>query len=249
MSRALRPGPAAAAAPELSVVVPVFDEQDNVGPLHDEVVSVLEGLGRPFELLFVDDGSSDQSPARLRALRAADARVRVLRLDRNSGQTAALSAGFAAARGAVVLTLDADLQNDPRDIPGLLAALDGHDAAVGWRAGRSDTWLRRVSSVVANRVRNALSDDDIIDTGCSLKAFRREALAGVKLYHGMHRFLPTLLRMEGYRVCQVKVSHRPRLAGSSKYNIRNRVVRSFLDLLAVRWMKRRSMRYQVTEEP
>ncbi|MGH9870442.1 MAG: glycosyltransferase family 2 protein [Candidatus Polarisedimenticolia bacterium] len=248
MSSLERP-PWAAAGPAISVVVPVFNEQDNIAPLHREIVPVLESLSRPFEIVLVDDGSTDASPARLRELRASDPRVRVVTLVRNAGQTAAMSAGFEAARGEVVVTLDADLQNDPRDIPVLLASLEGHDAAVGWRAERHDTWVRRASSAIANRVRNALSSDDIIDTGCSLKAYRRQALARIRLYNGMHRFLPTLLRMEGFRVCQVRVGHRPRRSGSSKYNIRNRLLPSFVDLLAVRWMKHRRLRYQATEEP
>jgi glycosyltransferase involved in cell wall biosynthesis len=231
------------------VVVPVFNEQDNIVPLCREIVPVMESVGRSFEIVLVDDGSTDASLSRMRDLRAADPRVRVVTLAANAGQTAAIAAGFEAARGDIVVTLDADLQNDPRDIPLLLEALDGHDAAVGWRGRRDDTWLRRMSSVVANRVRNALSDDDIIDTGCSLKAFRREAIARVRLYRGMHRFLPTLLKMEGCRVRQVRVGHRPRRSGESKYNVRNRLVPSFIDLLAVRWMKRRRIRYQATEEP
>ena len=249
MSSLERPSGAATGVPVISVVVPVFNEQDNIAPLHREVTPVLESLSRAFEIVFVDDGSTDASPARLKELRAADPRVRVVTLARNAGQTAAMSAGFEAARGEVVVTLDADLQNDPRDIPLLLARLEGHDAAVGWRVERHDNWVRRASSAIANRVRNALSDDDIIDTGCSLKAYRREAIAHIRLYNGMHRFLPTLLRMEGFRVCQVQVGHRPRRSGRSKYNIRNRLLPSFVDLLAVRWMKHRRLRYQATEEP
>jgi dolichol-phosphate mannosyltransferase len=241
------PGPSV--LPHVSVVVPVYNEQDNVEPLYREIVPVMESVGEPFEIVMVDDGSTDDSRPRMRALRASDPRVRVVALARNAGQTAAMAAGFGAARGDIVVTLDADLQNDPRDIPLVLRGLEHHDAAVGWRADRHDTWVRRVSSVIANRVRNALSDDDIIDTGCSLKAYRRAALARVALYNGMHRFLPTLLRMEGFKVCQVKVGHRPRLSGRSKYNIRNRLLPSFLDLLAVRWMKRRHLTYQATEEP
>jgi len=234
--------------PELSLVIPVFNEADNLAPLKEEIVQVMEDVAKRFEIIFVNDGSTDGSAEALRGLRAGDSRVRVLTFERNAGQTAALAAGFAAARGAIVVSLDADLQNDPKDIPLLLEGLAGHDAAVGWRGSREDPWLRRISSRVANTVRNALSDDDIIDTGCSLKAFRREALLRIKLFNGMHRFLPTLLRMEGYRVCQVKVGHRPRLSGESKYNIRVRAFRSFADLLAVRWMKRRMPRYHATEE-
>lgn len=241
--------PERGAGTSVSVVVPVYNEQDNIEPLHREIVPVMESLGAPFEIVMVDDGSTDASCARLRALRTSDPRVRVVRLARNSGQTAAMAAGFQAARGEIIVTLDADLQNDPHDIPLLLQSLGHHDAAVGWRADRHDTWVRRVSSRVANRVRNALSDDDIIDTGCSLKAYRRAALARVPLYDGMHRFLPTLLRMEGCDVIQVRVGHRARLSGRSKYNIRNRLLPSLLDLLAVRWMKRRHLHYQATEEP
>ena len=236
------------ASPVVSVVVPVYNERDNLEPLRDEIVPVMESVGEPFELILVNDGSTDGSTEVLRRLRAGDARIRVLSMERNSGQTAAMSAGFRAARGAIVVTLDADLQNDPRDIPLLLEKLEGYDAVVGWRARRRDTWVRRASSRIGNAVRNALSQDDIIDTGCSLKAYRAEALGRIKLFNGMHRFLPTLLRMEGCRVCQVKVGHRPRLTGDSKYNIRNRLVRSFADLLAVRWMKRRTLHYKVTEE-
>ncbi len=246
-----KPAPGIAASlppPEISVVIPLYNERENLSPLASELAAVLEDLGRPFEIVFVNDGSTDGSDTILRSLRRADRRIRVLNLERNLGQTTALSAGFQGARGDFILTLDADLQNDPRDIPLLLDRLAHNDAAVGWRETRRDTWLRRLSSRIANAVRNALSGDDIIDTCCPLKAYRREALASLKLYSGMHRFIPTLLRMEGYRVCQVKVAHRPRMAGDSKYNIRNRMFQSFADLLAVRWMKRRMLRYRVTEE-
>jgi len=235
-------------APEVSVVVPVFNERDNLPPLLAEIEPVMDATGRRYEVIFVDDGSTDGSAEALASLRTGRSTVRVLTFERNAGQTAAMAAGFEAARGEIVVTLDADLQNDPRDIPLLLARIGEYDAVVGWRRDRADNWVRRVSSRIANGVRNALSDDDIIDTGCSLKAYRREALSRIKLYNGMHRFLPTLLRMEGYAVCQVEVHHRPRLSGDSKYNIRNRVFRSFVDLLAVRWMKRRMLRYEVSEK-
>ena len=240
--------PGAASPPELSVVIPVFNERDNLIPLRDELVPAMEATGRAFEVLFVNDGSTDGSDAVLRTLRSADPRLRVITFAANAGQTAAMAAGFAAARGDIVVTLDSDLQNDPRDIPLLLERIVDHDAVVGWRGNRQDNWIRKLSSWIGNSVRNALSDDDIIDTGCTLKAYRREALARVKLFTGMHRFLPTLLRMEGFKVCQVRVGHRPRLHGDSKYGVGNRLFRSFADLLAVRWMKRRVLRYQATEE-
>ena len=237
-----------ASPPELSVVVPVYNERDNLIPLRDELVPVMEATGRSFEVLFVNDGSTDGSDAVLRTLRAADTRLRIITFAANAGQTAAMAAGFEAARGTVIVTLDSDLQNDPRDIPLLLERIHDHDAVVGWRGNRQDNIIRRISSRIGNGVRNALSDDDIIDTGCTLKAYRREALARIKLFTGMHRFLPTLLRMEGFKVCQVRVGHRPRLHGDSKYGVGNRLFRSFADLLAVRWMKRRVLRYQATEE-
>ena len=238
----------ASVPPVLSVVIPVYNERDNLVPLRDELIPAMEATGKLFEIIFVNDGSSDGSGAVLKGLRGADPRLRIITFAANTGQTAAMDAGFAAALGDIIVTLDSDLQNDPRDIPLLLARIDDHDAVVGWRGSRQDNWIRRLSSRIGNGVRNRLSDDDIIDTGCTLKAFRREALARVKLFTGMHRFLPTLLRMEGFKVCQVRVGHRPRLHGDSKYGIGNRLFRSIADLLAVRWMKRRVLHYQATEE-
>ena len=230
---------------ELSVVAPVFNEAANLRPLVEEIVEVLGPAGIPFEILLVDDGSTDGSAAEIAALARERACVRGVRFRANRGQTAAFDAGFKQARGRTIVTIDADLQNDPRDIPALIGALATHDAAVGFRARRRDDPLRRISSRIANGVRNRLSGDDIIDTGCSLKAFRAETLRRVKLFDGMHRFLPTLVKMEGGTVVQIPVNHRPRRAGESKYGVWNRVFRSFADLLAVRWMKRRILRYEV----
>lgn len=232
----------------LSVVVPVYDERENLEPLVEELLGVLRPLGRSFEIVLVDDGSRDGSDAIIDALVARGVGVRGLRFRTNRGQTAAFDAGFRHARGGVVVTLDADLQNDPRDIPALLEALRGHDAAVGYRARRRDTRFRRLQSRIANAVRNRLSGDDIIDTGCSLKAFRAEALDRIKLFTGLHRFLPTLVRMEGGSVVQVPVHHRERRAGTSKYGMWNRAFRAFVDLLAVRWMKRRTLGYEVIRD-
>lgn len=232
----------------LSVVVPAFNEEANVEPCYRELVEVLGGLGRPFEVIFVDDGSTDSTFPRLEALAAVDPRLRVIRFRRNAGQTAALDAGFRAARGAVVVTMDADLQNDPRDIPRLLAALEAHDVVCGWRVDRQDPWTKRAASRVANAVRRRLTGDGIHDTGCSLKAFRREALARLKLYRGLHRFLPALCRLEGFRVAEVPVRHRPRRAGRSKYGNWGRLWAGLADLWAVRWMARRRLDYQITEE-
>jgi glycosyltransferase involved in cell wall biosynthesis len=230
---------------DISIVAPVYNEVDNVDPLVIELLSVLRPLGRPFEILLVDDGSNDGTAEKIAAATLREPEVRGLHLKTNYGQTAAFDAGFKNALGAIVVTIDADLQNDPHDIPALLAALDGNMAAVGYRTTRRDTFLRRASSHVANAVRNRISGDDIIDTGCSLKAFRVEALRSIKLYTGMHRFLPTLIRIEGGRVVQIPVAHRPRTAGASKYGVWNRAFRSFLDLLVVRWMTSRHLGYEV----
>jgi glycosyltransferase involved in cell wall biosynthesis len=229
----------------LSVVAPVYNERENLVPLVDELLRVLRPAGRPFEILLVDDGSSDGSPQAIEALAAVKPEVRGVYLKNNRGQSAAFDAGFKSARGETVVTIDADLQNDPEDIPKLLEALAGHAAAVGFRATRRDRLVRRISSKIANAVRNRLSGDDIIDTGCSLKAFRADALADIKLWNGMHRFLPTLIKIEGGSVVQIPVNHRPRVAGVSKYGVWNRVFRSFADLLAVRWMKSRRLGYEV----
>jgi dolichol-phosphate mannosyltransferase len=232
-------------APELSIIVPVFDERDNLEPLVDEILHVLAATGLDVEIVLVNDGSRDGSAERISELARSRPGVRGLHFRENRGQSAAFDAGFKAARGRFMVTMDADMQNDPRDIPALVRALEDHDAAVGYREIRHDSWLRRVSSVIANSVRNRLSGDDIIDTGCSLKAFRAEAARGLKLYTGMHRFLPTLLRMDGRSVVQLPVSHRSRRSGRSKYGVWNRLFRSFADLLAVRWMKKRRLGYEV----
>ena len=233
---------------DLSVVIPVYNERDNLVPLMQEVGASLGATQRTYEILIVDDGSTDGSDVVLRGLQAADEHLRIVRFAGNAGQTAALDAGFRRARGEVVVTLDADLQNDPADIPRLLEDLEGWDAVVGVRRTRRDNLVRRISSRVANYVRNRLSDETITDTGCSLKAYRRAALSRLVLFNGMHRFLPTLLRMEGFRVRETAVGHRPRRHGRSKYGIGNRLVPSFLDLLAVRWMKRRKLRYEVKDD-
>jgi glycosyltransferase involved in cell wall biosynthesis len=240
--------PAASGPVDLTLVIPVYNERDNLEPLMREIGAGLAGAPWRYEVLMVDDGSSDGTEEVLRRLAAAHPELRVVRFARNAGQTAAMDAGFRRARGRVVVTLDADLQNDPADIPRLVRELEGWDAVVGVRAVRRDSLVRRVSSRIANYVRNRLSDETITDTGCSLKAYRKEALDRLKLYRGMHRFLPTLLKMEGYRVRELPVGHRARAHGDSKYGIGNRLVPSFVDLLAVRWMKKRALRYEVKDD-
>jgi dolichol-phosphate mannosyltransferase len=240
----------APATPDLSVVIPVYNEEDNLPPLWAELCSVLEGLSLSFEVVFVDDGSRDRSAEIIRGFRDADPRVRLVRLKANAGETAATDAGFKSVRGRLVVTMDADLQNDPADLPALLAKLDTWDAVTGWRVdrGAGDTPVRRLSSRVANRIRNAISDETIQDSGCTYRAFRRECLRDLVLYRGFHRFIPTLLRMRGFRVIEVPVRNRPRRFGQSKYGIMNRAFVAFADLLVVRWMKSRLLRYEIAED-
>ena len=235
---------------ELSVVIPVYNEEENLPLLWPELRGVLESMGVTFEVIFVDDGSRDHSAEIIRAMRESDPRVRLVRLKVNAGETAATDAGFKAARGQRVVTMDADLQNDPHEIPALVQRLEQWDAVTGWRVARGDgdSLVRRLSSHIANRTRNWLSEESIQDSGCTFRAFRRECLRGLVLYRGFHRFIPTLLRMHGYRVVEVPVGNRPRRFGQSKYGVLNRVFVAFVDLLVVRWMKNRLLRYEVAED-
>lgn len=234
--------------PGLSVVIPVFNEADSIEPLHRELDAVLGEIPGGAEIVFVDDGSRDASRERMLEIAAKDHRVRVIALDRNHGQSAAFEAGFQAARGEVIATLDADLQNDPRDIPRLLAHLDRADVVNGVRAERHDSWVRKISSWIANGFRNWITGESVTDVGCSLRVLRAEHAKRVKLFRGMHRFLPTLLRLEGARVTEVPVAHRPRRYGESKYGIGNRLFVGLVDVFAVRWMQSRVLRYQAREE-
>lgn len=241
-----RPRRGSRVACALSLIVPAYDEAPNLEPLFARVLETFGGRD-DWELVLVDDGSRDGTGAQIAALAARDPRVVGVRLARNQGQSAALAAGVREARGDVIATLDADGQNDPSDLPLLLARLPGHDAVVGYRLRRQDSFVRRASSRIANAIRNRISRDDIRDTGCSLKVFRAEALRTIPWFDGMHRFLPTLLRYQGFTVVEVPVSHHPRRAGKSKYGIRNRALRAFVDLLAVRWMRERMIRAQASE--
>lgn len=232
---------------DISIVIPAFDEQECLADCVREVRDALLQTERRFEIIVVDDGSTDGTRETLRRLKADVPELRALLLARRCGQTAAMDAGFRHARGEIVITLDADGQNDPADIPALLERIEEWDVVCGVRAERADNLLRRISSRIANGVRNRLTGERIADTGCTLKAFRKSFLDRVTLFEGMHRFLPTLLRMAGARVTEIPVRHRPRLRGRSKYNVRNRVFRSFRDLLAVRWMQKRRLDYTIEE--
>ena len=221
----------------LSVVIPVYNEEESLVALHQSLTEALAGMERNYELIFVDDGSRDSSYSVLQDLLARDEHVRVVRLRRNYGQTAGFSAGFDRARGEVIVTIDADLQNDPADIPRLLAKFEeGHDVVSGWRKDRQDRFLdRRLPSIMANRLISWGTGVHLHDYGCSLKAYRREILADVRLYGEMHRFLPALAYGQGGQVTEIEVAHYPRQFGQSKYGI-SRTFRVLLDLLVVKFM-------------
>jgi dolichol-phosphate mannosyltransferase len=232
---------------EISVVVPVYNEAENLPILVPKLLEVLRDLSKTFEVIFVDDGSSDGSGELLKRMATGYPSIRILRFKVNRGLSAALIAGIKEARGNILVTLDSDLQNDPADIPKLLRELDRYDMATGWRQKREDPWLKRVSSRIGNTVRNRLSGENIQDSACTLRAFKKECMQEIWMFNGMHRFLSTLVKMRGYRIIEVPVTHHPRKFGKSKYNIRNRMVRSFIDLLVVRWMKRRRIDYEIEE--
>jgi glycosyltransferase involved in cell wall biosynthesis len=229
--------------PQISVVVPVFDEERSLRPLHEEIAAALTGFGRPFEVVFVDDRSADRSLQVMREIQRGDSRVRVIALGGRSGQTAAMAAGFDHSRGSVVVTIDGDLQNDPADIPALVRELDqGFDVVAGWRKSRQDGFvLRRLPSRVANRLIAIVSGVPIHDTGCTLKAFRREVVDRLPIYAEQHRFLPLLSAGIGARVTERVVHHRPRSFGRSKYGL-GRTFRVLLDLLVVKMVSSFSQR-------
>lgn len=234
--------------PELSVVLPVYNEEGSLERLLAEVEPVTRDITTEYEIVFVNDGSTDGSGALMARFAADNPRIRVIELDRNHGLSSALHAGFHAARAPLLATMDADLQNDPKDMPKLVQAVrDGADMACGWRRDREDPWIKRVSSRIANGWRNWRTGASVHDATCPLKVMRREVLEVFHPFDGMHRFLPTLVAMKGYRVVEIPVSHRPRLHGTSKYGVWNRLFRGLRDLKAVKWMQSRQMTYRVKD--
>ncbi len=231
--------------PEISAIIPVYNEIESLPGLLDELNAVLYGTGRSYEVILVDDGSADGSGAWIEDRARKDPCVRGILFEANVGQSGAIAAGLRHARGSVFVTLDADGQNDPSSIPALLTALEDADVVSGVRTPRADSWRRRVSSRVANAVRRATIGDTISDVGCSLKAYRREALEGIPLFVGAHRFLPALCQFRGAKVAEVPVRHRPRQHGVSKYGVGNRLFRGIRDLFGVRWLKSRMLRHKI----
>jgi dolichol-phosphate mannosyltransferase len=236
--------------PEISLVIPCYNEEGNLRELIKAIRAAVEPLKISYEVIITDDCSRDNSWKILKELAAEDSRIRVLRFEFNCGESAAQWAGMKIARGRLIATLDADLQNDPKDLPKLLEAAKNFDCVCGTRVDsrkQGDNFIRVASSRIANWVRNKLSGENISDAGCCYRVFKRECIADLKFFKGMHRFMPTLFKIEGFTVTEVPVTTNPRFAGKSNYGVWNRLFASFYDLLAVRWMKKRMFKYKVAE--
>jgi glycosyltransferase involved in cell wall biosynthesis len=231
-------------SPAVSVVVPLFNEEENVPILQAELMAALSGLD--YEIIFVDDGSIDRTVERI----AFKPEIRLVQFERNAGQSAAMYAGLQSARGATAVLIDGDLQNDPADIPRLLAEIErGADLVCGYRAQRKDTFVKRVTSRIANFVRSRFTKDGVRDTGCTLKAMRRECISALLPFKGMHRFIPALVKGAGYRLVEIPVNHRPRKFGESKYGLGNRALRATTDMFGVRWLLSRRLDYKRRTDP
>ena len=230
-------------SPEVSIIVPLFNEEESIGILQSELSAALKDLD--YETIFVDDGSVDRTVERIEP----ETNVRIIRFEKNTGQSAAIYAGLKAARGATAVLIDGDLQNDPADIPKLLAEITrGADLVCGYRAQRRDTRVKRLTSRIANAVRSRFTKDGVRDTGCTLKAMRRECVSALVPFKGMHRFIPALVKGAGYRLVEIPVNHRPRRFGQSKYGLGNRAVRATIDMFGVRWLLSRPLNYKIREE-
>jgi dolichol-phosphate mannosyltransferase len=230
-------------SPAVSIIVPVYNEEENVPILQAELKAALRGIDHEF--IFVDDGSADRTVERIEAA----PNLRVIRFEKNAGQSAAMYAGLQAARGAILVLIDGDLQNDPADIPKLVDEISrGADLVCGYRAQRRDTLLKRLTSRVANAVRSRYTKDGVRDTGCTLKAMRRECVAVLFPFKGMHRFIPALIKDAGYQLVEIPVNHRPRRFGQTKYGLGNRAVRATIDMFGVRWLLSRRLNYKIREQ-
>jgi dolichol-phosphate mannosyltransferase len=230
-------------SPEISVVVPLFNEEESIAMLQSELRDALKDLNH--EVVFVDDGSSDRTVERIEPAQ----NVHVVRFEKNAGQSAAIFAGLNVARGATLVLIDGDLQNDPADIPRLLAELArGADLVCGYRVKRRDTLVKRLTSRIANAVRSRYTKDGVRDTGCTLKAMRRECVSALLPFKGMHRFIPALVKAAGYRLVEIPVNHRPRRFGQSKYGLGNRALRATMDMFGVRWLLSRRLNYKIRKQ-
>lgn len=234
----------------LSVVVPIKNERDNIESLVKEIVEVLTPTAWEYEIIYVDDGSTDDSFSVIQRLKEKVPQLRGIQLDRNYGQSTAFLAGINLALGELIATLDGDLQSDPRDIPPMVEELvkKNLDLVAGYRPKRHDTWFRRLQSRIANSIRNKITGDEVKDSGCSVRLFRRQCFADIVKFKGMHRFMTTLFRMAGYEVEEYPVNHRPRKFGKPKYGMLNRVFKATTDLFAVRWLQKNYLRYKIKNE-
>lgn len=234
--------------PKYSVIIPLKNEEECIAHLINEIEPVMTRVNEPWELLCIDDGSTDGTLAKLNELAKTRPYMRILKFDRNYGQSSAFDAGFRNARGTFCITLDGDGQNDPADIPKLLDIIDNYDLVCGYRKDRQDPLSKKIPSFFANKIRSQLCQDGVTDTGCSLKVYRTVCLHRIKMFNGMHRFLPALFNNEGFRIHEIPVNHRPRTTGKTKYNFFNRSFNTIADMLAVRWMRKRHLGYRIEKE-
>lgn len=232
---------------EISVVIPVFNEAGNIEPLADQTLKALDTIGRASEVIFVDDFSSDESVDVLKKIREKDSRIRIIRMDKRSGQSAAIWAGFRNARGNIIATLDGDLQNDPSDLPQMVEKLKDCDLVCGWRKDRNDSKVKLLSSLAGNSIRRLLLGKSIRDTGCGTKVFTRKCALDMIPFNGMHRFFAEIAIQNGYKIEEMPVKHHPRSAGRTKYGIGNRALRGLLDCFGVRWLRKRHAPLQCHE--
>jgi dolichol-phosphate mannosyltransferase len=230
-----------------SVVIPFKDEESNIIELIEELEPIMNRFNQPWELICIEDGSTDCTRQILQNLAKEKQYMRLILFKKNYGQSSAFQAGFSLAKGKFIITLDGDRQNDPLDIPKLSVLIENCDLVCGIRVKRKDPWNKKWISKIANRVRNWICEDDVQDTGCSLKIYRRECIEKIKMFNGMHRFLPALFKIEGFKIKEVPVNHRERIKGKSKYHLFNRSFNTIADLLAVRWMKKRALRYEIID--
>ena len=232
----------------ISFIIPIYNEEENIDILYNELLEVANHINIEYEIIFIDDGSIDNSLLLIKTIAQVDSQVKYVSFTKNLGQSAALSAGFHYAKGDTVITMDGDLQNNPRDIVEMLKYYGSYDMVIGWRYKRMDSIWKKIGSKIGNTFRNILTHEKIHDTGCSLKVMRSDILKKIKMFKGLHRFLPTLMKLEGAKIKEIKVSHRPRTKGISKYNNFHRAIEGFFDVLAIRWMIKRHIDYNIGDK-